>query len=304
MSLPAVSVINFSTHLNDRQVQDAIRVINRQVTEDFMPLWGCGRELRLHASAFHPSESPAPNNVLQEDPVRGSAVIYLVDEATLPGALGYHSRNNAETPFGFVFTDFLDNWTVTFSHEVLELIVDPIANILVPGPDPRRPDTTALHAYEVCDAVERFSYAIDGIEVSNFVTPNYFVQGEPLGTRNDFLGIGVESFGITEGSHIAYFDLVSGTWETEIGQARALAPQEKARIELMRCGERVRPSSEELDSILQSCKKAYKGMDRIEGITRRDRYRAAALRIDSAMETTLLAQQRLQREELARVAKH
>ncbi|MFA0811670.1 hypothetical protein [Microbulbifer epialgicus] len=218
--------------------------------------------------------------------------------------MGYHSLNNRETPFGFVFTDFLENWTVTFSHEFLEMIVDPIANILVPGPDPRHPDALALHAYEVCDAVERFSYSIDNIEVSNFVTPNYFVQGEPLGTRNDFLGVGVESFGITEGSHIAYLDLVSGQWETEIGEARRQSALEKARIDAMRCKERYRPSSDELNSILLSCKKIYKGMDQIEGVTRRDRYRSCASKIDRMIETHQLVQEPSQKVNLQRPARH
>ena len=34
---------------------------------------------------------------------------------------------------GFVFTN-LPDWTVTLSHEVLELIIDPTVNIFVPGP--------------------------------------------------------------------------------------------------------------------------------------------------------------------------
>jgi hypothetical protein len=58
-----------------------------------------------------------------------------VNESTLPGALGYHFINAAEVPFGFVFV--LDpnsnEWTITLSHEALEMIIDPTANVLVPG---------------------------------------------------------------------------------------------------------------------------------------------------------------------------
>jgi hypothetical protein len=85
-----------------------------------------------------------------------------------------------------------DHWTL--SHEVLELILDPTVNLFVPGPDPRNAANLVLHTYEACDAVERFSYTIDGIAVSDFLTPSYFTQGEALGTRNDFLGVGVPSF--------------------------------------------------------------------------------------------------------------
>ena len=188
MSLPDIAVINFSS-VSDREVQAAIRAINRQVVEDFQPIWGSAYICKLHNSPFAASTPEA----IKEDPVPGEAVVYLVDQPSVAGALGYHDLNSAEIPVGFVFTD-LGDWTVTFSHEVLELIVDPTVNIFVPGPDPRdpgNPDAWLFHTYEVCDAVERTDYEIDGIRVSNFVTPAYFAEGDAPGTRNDFLGVGV-----------------------------------------------------------------------------------------------------------------
>ena len=209
MGRPTISTINFS-QLDDRVVQRAIRAVNRQITEDFSGVWGSDWELVLHASAANPND---PDN-LPNEPVRGAGVLYLVDESTLPGALGYHFINGAEVPFGFVFV--LDpggnEWTITLSHEALEMIIDPTANVLVPGPDPRNPagGNIVLHAYEVCDAVERTSYDIDGIAVSNFITPNWFFEGDAPATRNDFLGVGVQSFLATPGSHLAFFDLNQG----------------------------------------------------------------------------------------------
>ena len=144
---------------------------------------------------------PDDPDVIQEDPVQAEAVVYLVDEANIAGALGYHDLNNAEVPVGFVFTD-LGDWTVTFSHEVLELIVDPTVNILVPGPDPRAPnDPNAwlLHTYEVCDAVERTEYVIDGIALSNFVTPMYFAEGDAPGSLDlDVIFVQDEALASTE----------------------------------------------------------------------------------------------------------
>ncbi len=214
MSIPVIAVINFSS-ISDREAQKAIRAINRQVAEDFMPIWGSGYRCKLHASPFDPGEP----DVIQEDPVQAEAVVYFVDEANITGALGYHDLNNSEIPVGFVFTD-LGDWTVTFSHEVLELIVDPTVNILVPGPDPREPDNPdawLLHTYEVCDAVERTDYDIDGIAVSNFVTPMYFAVGDAPGTRNDFLGVGVDSFGVTPGSHLGTVDPSDFSWVEILG---------------------------------------------------------------------------------------
>lgn len=215
MPSPTISVVNFSD-LADNEVQDAIRAVNRQIQEDFAPIWGAVWDLRLHGSSFDASNP----DTLSEEFVQGEAVLYIVDESHLPGAAGYHALNGREIPFGFVFVTDPNDWTVTLSHEALELIIDPTVNVLVPGPDPRpgRADNTVLHAYEVCDAVERTSYLIDGVRVSNFITQQWFFPDDAPGTRNDFLGVGVPSFDATPNSHLAFLDLNTG-WVTYFGTA-------------------------------------------------------------------------------------
>jgi len=249
MNLPDIAIINFSD-LPDSEVQDTVRVINRQVIEDFMPIWGSGYICKLHASVFDPG---TPEEI-QNDPAQAEGVIYLVNEASVQGALGYHDLNNAEVPVGFVFTN-LPDWTVTLSHEVLELIVDPTVNILVPGPDPRvpnDPNAWLLHTYEVCDAVERSIYSIDGIEVSNFVTPTYFSDGDAPGTRNDFLGVGVNSFGVTPGSHLGTVDPTTWDWVTIFGSEHASEAANTHRAaEFNRKGHRIRPD-EKIESLMSA----------------------------------------------------
>lgn len=280
MSLPTIALVNFSSHVGDQRVQEAIRAVNRQVLEDFAPVWGSGRVMRLHAPAF----DPADPDTLMEDPIGASAVVYLVDQATLPGALGYHDLNTRAIPVGFVFVLDLAEWTTTLSHEVLELIVDPTVNIFVPGPDPRDASNFVLHAYEVCDAVERTSYEIDGVRVSNFVTPEYFTVGDEIGTRNDFLGVGVTSFGVTRGSHIAFFDLSAGEWVTVLGEH---APPQAAQARRAHAFDRPKPSrpaDTELDAILatynQAPRHGCKGLHHLASVTRTGRYRASAVRIN------------------------
>jgi len=273
MSLPSIAIINFSS-LSDQEAQDAIRTVNRQITEDFMPIWGGGRTLRLHAASFDPAD-PAS---LSEEPVHANSVIYIVDQPNIPNALGYHSINSSEIPVGFVFEDIGD-WTVTLSHEALELIIDPTVNVFVPGPDPRDPANWVFHTYEVCDAVERTTYSIDGVEVSNFVTSQYFRLGNAAGTRNDFLGVGVDSFGVTNGSHLGVVN--PNTWDFEIilghptPSAAAFARRQKAfdhkRPE--------RPDEKLVAALCQYNEAPMRGCKRLpllNGLTRTQRYQAAA----------------------------
>lgn len=272
MSLPDIAVINFSS-IPDTKAQEVIRAVNRQVMEDFMPIWGSGYRCKLHASPFE----PAAPNVIREDPVQAEAVVYLVDQASIPGALGYHDLNNSEVPVGFVFTD-LGDWTVTFSHEVLELIVDPTVNILVPGPDPREPenpDAWLLHTYEVCDAVERTEYVIDGVTVSNFVTPMYFAEGNAPGTRNDFLGVGVDSFGVTPGSHLGTVDPSDFTWVQILGSEFPSRNVIESRMrQFAREGSRPRPSAKQEACLTEYKKAPYegtKGLPELMALTRSGR---------------------------------
>ena len=215
MRLPTISLVDLSD-VGTTASSAAVRAVNRQIVEDFMPIWGHGWLLRLDEPAFEPTGDVADLEDADPEPVRADGVIYLVNEGTVQGALGYHSINSVELPVGFVFTDLIDEWSVTLSHEALEMIADPTINIFAPGPspDPAEGGAIVLHTYEVCDAVERFAYGIDDVLVSDFVTPWYFSQPEGLGTRNDFLGVEVTSFGIMPGCHIQYFDLNAATFKT------------------------------------------------------------------------------------------
>ncbi len=225
-----ISVINHTNgKLSDEQVQDAVRAINRQIEEDFTPYWSLGAQLRLEGKT-----GKKPNKDSLAD-MRGDAVLYLWDGVDVDGALGYHDQNHAGVPYGFVFTDLAkklgESWTVTLSHEALELIGDPEVNLLVAGPHPKEPSRTVFHWYEMCDAVQAETYQIDGVEVSNFVLPLYFTTANELGSRNDFLGRAyggktLPSFGINPGGYVGFFDPELGDWDTVAADAKAARRQE------------------------------------------------------------------------------
>lgn len=280
MWLPTVAVINFSNR-SDQEVQDALRAINRQVREDFMPVWGSGRSVKLRPSSFNPSDP----GTLAKDPVDADSVIYLVDEVTVEVALGFHDMNAREIPVGFVFV-LGNDWTVTLSHEVLEMILDPTVNLFLPGPDPRFRDDEKrwlLHAYEVCDAVERTAYEIDLVPVSNFVTPTYFRAGNSPGKRNDFLGVGVESFGVTEGSHLGVIDPLTGEWSDIWGNEPPSVSAFSRRARFFEHKKPDRPQDSFLCDILHKYNvkppKGCRGLHGLTGITRTSRYKAAADRM-------------------------
>ena len=222
-----ISVVNL-THglLSDAEVIAAIRAINRQINEDFMPYWNIGGTLRLEGCSTDELEVDNPQDL------QGEAIVYIWDKSDVPNALGYHEANFRGIPYGFVFVDIAtevgENWTVTFSHEVLELLGDRQANSLIRGPHPRDKRRKVYHWHEMCDAVQDETYEIDGVEVSNFVLPLYFTEEAEPGSRNDFLGTkyrlpnsrttrSLESFGINPGGYIGFYDPAKNEHFTEYG---------------------------------------------------------------------------------------
>src|SRR5262245_57574475 len=213
-----ISIVNH-THgkLSDEQVQEGIRAVNRQIAHDFEPHWHIEAALRLEGAV---GDKP-DGETLRE--LRGDAIIYLWDDVDVDDALGYHEKNAAGIPFGFVFTELVkqldEPWTVTLSHEALELVGDPEVNLLVAGPHPGNPEKEVFHWYEMCDAVQDEKYKVDGVWVSNFLLPLYFTAVPEEGSRNDFLGRAykkktLQSFGINPGGYIGFYNPESGDDET------------------------------------------------------------------------------------------
>jgi hypothetical protein len=208
-----ISVINRTDALKDEEVQHAIRAINVQITQDFEPYWSMGARLRLEGKTGR-----KPNAQTAAD-LRGDAIIYLWDTVAPDDALGYHDKTNRGLPYGFVFTELADrlkeDWRTTLSHEAIELIGDPEANLLVKGPNPHAGDRVAYYWYEMCDPVQDEHYDIDTVPVCNFVLPLYFTSGNEVNGRNDFLGRSyqgqtLKSFGVNPGGYLGYYDPDTG----------------------------------------------------------------------------------------------
>lgn len=196
-----VSVINACTVLTDAQIAPVVTNLQTQVTRDFAPLWGTAADLVFVPKAGRP------------DPK--SWWLSIMDNSDIQGALGYHDVTSAGLPLGKVFakTDiqYGYSWTVTASHELLEMLADPEINLTVF--DQNSISGGRLWAYEICDPCEDDSqgYLIGNTRVSDFVTPQYFQRHLPGGTKYDYKGLIRAPFQILSGGYMAVFDIRSGT---------------------------------------------------------------------------------------------
>jgi hypothetical protein len=160
--------------------------LQRQITEHFDLFWNM-RATVVAATTAGPSDW----------------VIGLFKDADQPGALGYHDMTPTGTPLAKVFPllDAQDggNLSTTISHELLEMLADPYLSRATQGADGK------FWALEVCDAVENDEYLIDGIKVSNFVTPHYFEPPQQLaGIKLDYLGLVKMPYEVRPGGYMQW----------------------------------------------------------------------------------------------------
>lgn len=208
-----ISVFNRTDgKISDEKAQQVIRAANRQINEDFAPHWRLNGLLRLERTV-----EGSDNNV-RNPTTCGDAAIYLWSGSEYGEAVGHHLQSFQGVPFGCVFpqlSDELDEpWSVSLSHQAIELLGDPDANRMVMGPHPTE-ERAVFHCFELCDAVQAQSYTIDGVDLTNFLLPGYFAaMREPHGVRSDFLGVlndqqqPLPSFRINSGGYIGFYDPV------------------------------------------------------------------------------------------------
>lgn len=180
MTPTVIAISNQSTKVTDDQVQAAISAIGIQLARDVAPIWGLVPSL-----VFVP-----PNADLA-----GECSCVISDTPDQPGALGYHDEGSDGVPYIKVFVIDGYDWVTTLSHEILELTGNPAANRWADSPD------GSDYAQELCDAVEGDTYAINGLNVSNFVYPAFFDPNAQKGEKLDYLGKLSAPFTMTPGGY-------------------------------------------------------------------------------------------------------
>lgn len=198
-----IAILNESTVISDADVQACVGALAVQVARDFFPWWGVMAQLN-----FHPSKI-APPNTWQ---------LIIFDDSDQADALGYHELTAGGLPLGKVFarSDQLagTSWTVTASHELLEMLADP--NIELAAEFDSADGSISFYSYEVADAVEAdiLGYKIQGVLVSDFVTPAWFQAAAP-GPR-DHRGAVKNSFELAPGGYISLLKVPGGAGWTQV----------------------------------------------------------------------------------------
>jgi hypothetical protein len=197
-----VALVSKSDRVSPNQLMVAAAAIQKQITRDFAPIW----EIDADVAAF---------GVLSDVPL-GYWPIIICDKIPIH-AHGVHLNEQNGQPFALV--EFSDNWTLTTSHECLEMLADPSGNRIQAGNSYKT--TTGIsfkegsrvregrvgYLVEVCDPCEaaQFAYSVNGILVSDFYTPNFFDPGDGVpSVRYSFTGAITEPREVLDGGYLSW----------------------------------------------------------------------------------------------------
>lgn len=163
-----------------------------------------GKQLALHVQPFWGRVMPTLH--VRPNPPAGASTLAIFEDAEQAGYLGYHDETPEGLPYGRVFAHTIlsnggtimesnNSLSATLSHELLEIVGDPSCNWWADNVD------GYSYAMELCDACENDAYVIDGVHVSDFVTPAFFDPHAPAGSRLDYLHKLTRPFTMTKGGY-------------------------------------------------------------------------------------------------------
>jgi hypothetical protein len=163
-AVPTIACFNKATVALGVDFDALIAAMQAYIDNFIVPVWGTPAQL-VKTTGFQ----------------KGAWAMVFLDDADQPGALAYHDLTPDGLPESKVFVKTtLDNGdlvSVSASHELVEMLVDPAINLMTTGPNAR-----LVYAYESADPVEALSFDVDGIQMSDFIYPSYFEDFHTAGS--------------------------------------------------------------------------------------------------------------------------
>jgi hypothetical protein len=199
-----VALVSESTLATTGDLMRVAAALQKQATRDLAPIW----DISATVDAFEK---------LEDVPI-GYWPIIIKDDIEESGAAGVHKDKDGQ-PFALVSSSQdLDTWSLTASHECLEMLIDPSGDRLIAGDSPKEGQGRVSFLVEVCDPSEgsQFAYTSNSILVSDFYTPRYFDPVLSSGVRYSFTGAITEPRQVLQAGYLSWVDPTTGHWWQEI----------------------------------------------------------------------------------------
>jgi hypothetical protein len=186
-----VALVDVSGTIKAPELAEVAGALNEQVQADIAPAWKVAATVGAYPKA-----------------PRGTWRIELHETIDVPGAAGYHADERGQPYAKVALSD--GNWTVTASHELVEMIVDPTGSRLHTAAALsgwRGDSARARYLMEPADPCEETHYEVGGVPMSDFVLPAFY-RSSPRGSLAAYSHTGAvtKPLEILEGGYISFLD--------------------------------------------------------------------------------------------------
>jgi len=206
MSLMRVGLVDFTRGIDPDLMQSVADALNIQVTRDLPQFWPVQATVQ-----YLPNAEKIPSGVW---PVK------LV-ESLPPNEGGFHlDRHNQ--PYAEIVATTDASWSIDASHETIEMLIDPNGNrmqssvaIDIVGDGLQDGSGQFNYLVEACDPCEanNYGYDIQGVLVSDFITPHFYDPVETSGTRYSFTGALTKPREVLPGGYISFVNEQTDEWQ-------------------------------------------------------------------------------------------
>jgi hypothetical protein len=209
-----IALVDDTEKISPAALAEVAGAINQQIQQDFAPAWKVAASI-----GTYPAAPP------------GTWAVHVQDQLDEPGALGYHSDESNQP---VAHCELTGDWSVTVSHEVLEMLADPWGNRMHPGMLPigiyadhfgLRPGVRVRYLLEVCDPPEAHPYKVGNVNVSDFILPPWYGGPGPATHAG-----GAQHREVADGGYVS-FQLPSGEWYQVFNEGGQLQTQDLGRFD-------------------------------------------------------------------------
>jgi hypothetical protein len=211
-----IALIDVTGGIRFERLQRVAAAIEQQIRKDVGSFWRVDARI---TAMHHGDEVP-----------RGVWPVKIVPDAHGHG--GFHFDEDGQ-PYAHIGAG--PHWTMSASHEILEMVFDPLGNHMRAAPAielrsgaVHNARGRARYLMEICDPCESadFAYKIGDVVVSDFCTPYYYddVEARP-GRRYSFTGSITAPRQVPKGGYLCWFNPRLGKMQMLRNLARDRAPR-------------------------------------------------------------------------------
>lgn len=195
-----IALVSEVPDISGSELSRTSAALQKQLTRDFGPIWNVMATIDSFAR-------------LEDVPLTYWPILIQVDIHI--NAAGVHEDQSGQ-PFALV--QYSNQWTLTASHEMLEMSADPFGNRLVQSQSVKEDQGRVEYLVEVgdpCEAAE-FGYHVNGVLVSDFYTPHFFDPVKGGCVQYSFTGAITEPRQVLRGGYLSWHDPPTDHWWQEL----------------------------------------------------------------------------------------